>query len=161
MIDSEQSVIAQVHNENSYLEGEADAALDVATGAVAYKDADGNWHVRQATADEDTKRVVREQRNPPRGGMTVDDTGTSALEESYAAGDNTETIGFHRYDRGRLRLSPNASADPTDAPVGWDADGLITDDIDGAGTDPSNPVARGIEVITRTDADDLLVVEFY
>lgn len=161
MIANEQSVIAQTHNENSYLEGEADSALDVGTGAVAYKDADGNWHVRQAAADEDTKRVVREQRNPPRGGMTVSDTGTSALEESYNAGDNTETVGFNRYDRARLRLSSNATADPTDAEVGWDADGLITDDIDGAGTDPSNPIGRGIELIERTDEDDLLVVEFY
>ncbi|WP_089650097.1 hypothetical protein [Halobacterium hubeiense] len=161
MIDNKQSVLAQVHNENSYLGGEADSALEVGTGCVAYKDADGNWHVRQATADEDTKRVVREQRNPPRGGMTVDDTGTSALDYAYNAGDNTETVGFNRWDRARLRLSPNATADPTDVPVGWDVNGLITDDIDGAGTDPANPVGRGIEVIERTDEDNLLIVEFY
>jgi hypothetical protein len=161
MIAEYQSVLAQVHNENSYLEGEADSGLDPGTGAVAYKDADGNWHIRQATADEDTKRVVREQRNPPRGGMTVTDTGTSALEQSYNTGDNTETIGFHRYDRARLRVSPNASTDPTDAEVGWDANGLISDDIDGAGAVPDNPVGRGIELIERATEDDLLVVEFY
>ncbi|ELZ35368.1 hypothetical protein [Halorubrum tebenquichense] len=161
MIDEHQSVLAQTHNENSYLEGAADSGLDPGTGAVAYKDADGNWQIRQATADEDTKRVVREQRNTPRGGMTVTDTGESALDQSYNAGDNAETVGFHRYDRARLRVSPNATADPTDAEVGWDANGLITDDIDGAGTDPTSPVGRGIELIERTDADDLLVVEFY
>lgn len=161
MIAEHQSVLAQVHNENSYLEGEADSDLDPGTGAVAYKDDDGNWHIRQADEDEDTKRVVREQRNPPRGGMTVSDTGESALEEPYNEGDNTETIGFHRYDRARLRVSPNASGDPTDEEVGWDEDGFVTDDIDGGGTDPENPVGRGIELIERTDEDDLLVVEFY
>lgn len=161
MIAEHQSILAQVHNENSYLEGEADSALDPGTGAVAYKDDDGNWHIRQATADEDTKRIVREQRNPPRGGMTVSDTGDSALDEGYNAGDNVETVGFHRYDRARLRVSPNATADPTDTPVGFDADGLITDDVDGADTDPTTPVGRGVELIERTDEDDLLVVEFY
>lgn len=161
MIDDKQSVLAQVHNENSLLGGEADSALKPGTGCVMYKDADGNWHVRQAGADEDTKRVVREQRNPPRGGMTVGDTGTSVLDYAYDEGNNTETVGFNRWDRARLRLSPNASADPTDVEVGWDANGLITDDIDGAGTSPSNPVGRGIELIERTDGDNLLVVEFY
>lgn len=161
MIAEHQSVIAQVHNENSYLEGEADSALNPGTGAVPYKDADGNWHIRQATADEDTKRVVREQRNPPRGGMTVTDTGNAAIDEGYNAGDHTETVGFNRYDRARLRLSPNANADPTDAEVGWDANGLITDDIDGAGTPPDNPIGRGVELIERTNEDNLLIVEFY
>lgn len=161
MIAAHQSVIAQVHNENSYLEGEADSALDPGTGAVAYKDADGNWHIRQATADEETKRIVREQRNPPRGGMTVTDTGDSALDQGYNAGDNVETVGFHRHDRARLRLSPNATADPTDVKVGWDANGLISDDIDGAGATPDNPVGRGIELIERTNEDNLLIVEFF
>ncbi|EMA69313.1 hypothetical protein C461_03093 [Halorubrum aidingense JCM 13560] len=161
MIAAHQSILAQVHNENSYLEGEADSALDPGTGAVAYKDADGNWHIRQATADEDTKRIVREQRNPPRGGMTVTDTGDSPIDDGYNAGDNVETVGFHRYDRARLRVSPNATADPTDTPVGFDADGLITDDIDGAGATPAAPVGRGIELIERATEDDLLVVEFY
>lgn len=161
MISEQQSVLAQVHNENSYEEGEADSALDPGTGCVLYKDADGNEHIRQAGANEDTKRVVREQRNPPRGGMTVTSTGTSVLDLGYDAGDHTETIGFLRYDRARLRVSPNATADPTDTEVGWDANGLITDDVDGAGTAPTTPIGRGIELIERTGEDDLLVVEFY
>jgi hypothetical protein len=160
MIASEQSVIAQTHNENSYLEGEADAALDPGVGGVAYKDADGNWHVRSANAEEDTKRVVREQRNPPRGGMTVDDTGTSVLDESYNAGDNAEAIGFHRFDRARLRVSPDATADPTDTEVSYDADGKVRDQ-QGDGSAIETPVGRGVELIDRTNEDDLLIVEFY
>ncbi|WP_058365411.1 hypothetical protein [Haloparvum sedimenti] len=163
MIAEHQSVIAQVHNENSFLEGEADAALDPGTGAVAYKDADGNWHVRQAGADENTKRVVREQRNPPRGGMTVTDTGTSALDQGYNAGDNTETIGFLRYDRARLRKSSNCSADPTDAEAAWDQNGHIVDaggTVDGTNS-PTEFVGRIVEEITRSNEDNLLIVEFY
>ncbi|QLG63090.1 hypothetical protein [Halorarum salinum] len=159
MIDSPTSTVAQLHNENSYQEGEADAALDPATGAVAYKDANGDWHVRQATEGEDTKRVVREQRNPPRTSGSVGD-GTAPIDDPYAAGDNVETVGFHRYDRARLRVGVNASADPTDAEVGWDTDGGITDQDAGA-ADPANIVGRGVELIERTDADNLLVVEFF
>jgi hypothetical protein len=161
MIASNQSVLAQTHNTNSYLEGEADSAIEPGTGVVFYEDADGNTHVRQAGANENTKRVAREQRNPPRNGTTVDDTGTSPIDQGYNAGDNLETVGFLRYDRARLRVSSNATADPTDTAVGWDADGLITDDVDGAGTDPTTPIGRGIELIERDGEDDLLVVEFY
>jgi len=163
MISEHQSVLAQTHNENSYIEGEADAALDPGTGVEVYKDADGDWHVRQAGADAKTKRVVREQRNPPRGGMTVSDTGTSALEQSYAAGDNTETVGFLRYDRARLRKSPNCSADPTDAEAAWDQNGSLVDaggTVDGTNA-PTEFVGRIVEEIERSGEDNLLVVEFY
>jgi hypothetical protein len=163
MIASEQSVIAQVHNDNSYLEGAAAAAIDPGTGVKVYKDADGNWQVRQVGADSKTKRVAREQRNPPRGGMTVSDTGTSPLDQSYAADDNLETVGFHRYDRARLRKSPNCSADPTDAEAAWDENGLVVDaggTVDGTNA-PSEFVGRIVEEITRTGEDDLLIVEFY
>jgi hypothetical protein len=163
MIASEQSVVAQFHNENSYLEGEADSGILPATGVEMYKDADEEWHVRQVSADSRTKRAAREQRNPSRDGMTVTDTGTSPLDKTYNAGDHAETVGFNRWDRARLRKSANCSADPTDAEAAWDQNGKIVDEggtVDGTNA-PTVFVGRIVEEITRSGEDNLLVVEFY
>jgi len=160
MIAQNQSIIAQVNGNESYVEGSADGAYLPGTGVEWYVDSNGDKQVRQVGADSKTKRVVREQRNPPR---SLAQTGDSPLDDAYASGNNLETVGFRRFDRARLRKSPNASADPTDADAAWDENGKITDadgTVDGTNA-PTEFVGRIVEEITRTDEDNLLVVEFY
>lgn len=160
MIAQNQSVLAQANGAQSLVEGDADSAISPGTGVEWYRNADGDIQIRQVGADSKTKRVAREQRNPPRSLGAV---GTSPLDDDYAAGDNCETLGFRRHDRARLRKSANASADPTDAEAAWDDSGQITDDggtVDGTNA-PTEFVGRIIEEISRTGEDNLLVVEFY
>ena len=155
-INTPTSVIAEVLGAQDKQEGTADGAIDVGTGVVTYKDGDGNWRVRQASANEDTARVAREARDPP---MSLGSVGDSPLEDGYAADDHAFTVGGRSFDKFRVRLSTNASADPTDSLVGWDENGHASDDTIN-GTDPVDTfVARGIEVIERTDEDDLLLIE--
>ncbi len=153
MIAQNQSVLAQVNGGESYVEGDADATIEPGQGVYWYEDANGDKQVKLAGADDDTKRVAREQRNPPR---SLSPPGDSPLDESYASGDNLETVGFARYDRGRLRHDGNIGtpANFEDAEVGWDANGYITDS-------PTTAIGRGIRVIDRDSGDDFVVVEFY
>jgi hypothetical protein len=160
MIAQNQSVIAQVNGNESYIDGTSDGDVLPGTGVEWYHNEDGEKRVRQVGADSKTKRVAREQRNPPR---SLGQTGDSPLDDAYASGDNLETVGFRRFDRARLRKSSNASADPTDAEAAWDQNGKITDaggTVDGTNA-PTEFVGRVVEEITRTGEDNLLVVEFY
>jgi hypothetical protein len=152
MIATEQSVIAQTNEAQSYEEGDAAAAMSPGHGCFITEDADGNKTVNLAGKDENTARVVREQRNPPRSLGTV---GDSPLDDAYATGDNTETVLFRRGDRARLRISGDAGTDVlADDEVGWGSDGGVTDDTVGVA------IGRVRRVISRT-GDDLAVVEFY
>ncbi|WP_324757083.1 hypothetical protein [Haloarcula montana] len=153
MIAQNQSVIAQVNGNESYVEGSADAPIEPGRGVVWYEDADGEKQVKLAGADANTKRVAREQRNPPR---SLGGTGDSPLDDAYAAGDNLETVGFRRHDRARLRHDGNIGTPGNfeDAEVGWDANGYIT-------SSPTTAIGRGIRVIDRDSGDDFVVVEFY
>ncbi|WP_459191830.1 hypothetical protein [Halosimplex sp. J119] len=160
MIAQNQSVIAQVNGSESYVDGSADGAILPGTGVEWYRDADGDVQVRQVGADSKTKRVAREQRNPPR---SLGSAGESPLDDPYDSGNDLETVGFRRHDRARLRKSSNASADPTDAEAAWDQNGKITDaggTVDGTNS-PSEFVGRVVEEIARSGEDNLLVVEFY
>jgi hypothetical protein len=160
MIAQNQSVIAQVNGNESYIDGTSDGDVLPGTGVEWYRNDDGEKRVRQVGADSKTKRVAREQRNPPR---SLGQVGDSPLDDPYASGDGLETVGFRRFDRARLRKSPNASADPTDAEAAWDQNGKITDaggTVDGTNA-PTEFVGRVVEEITRTGEDNLLVVEFY
>jgi hypothetical protein len=153
MIAENQSIVANVETDYSTVDGNADAAIDPGQGVVWYEDSDGNVQVKLVGADADSKRVASEQRNPPRA---LGSAGDSPLDDSYAAGDNCETVGFHRYDRARLRHDGNIGtpANFEDAEVGWDANGYITDS-------PTVAIGRGISVIDRDSGDDFVVVEFY
>lgn len=160
MIADNQSVVAQVNGSESYVDGDADGAIDPGTGTEWYRDSNGDIQIRQVGENSKSKRVAREQRNPSR---SLGSVGDSPLDDSYAAGDNLETVGFRRHDRARVRKSSNASADPTDADGAWDTDGKMTDA--GGTTDGTNAptefVCRIIEEISRSGEDNLLVVEFY
>ena len=153
-------VQAVVENQPSHREGTADAAILPGTGVVAYVGTDGEWNVRQATSNEDSYRVAI----VPGGAKTgptagANDDSAASLDSEFASGEHTYTLGFHSGDQARLRLSSNATADPTDTELGWDTDGTVTDD-DGAGNGPTTAVARGLERLTRTGADDFVRVEF-
>ena len=160
MIADNQSVVADVEGTASYIDGDADSAIDPGTGVEWYLDANDERQVRQVGANSKSKRVAREQRNPSR---TLGSTGDSPLDDAYAAGDNLETVGFRRHDRARVRKSGNASAGPTDADGAWDENGKMTDE--GGTTDGTNAptefVCRIVDEISRSGEDNLLVVEFY
>lgn len=151
-----QSVVAKLHNQNSYEEGAAaDGPLNPAVGCVVYETG-GEKHVRAATADEKTKRVVREQRNPPRD---VGAEGESPLEVGYNADDHVETVGFHSYDQARVRVAADGTTgDPLAAEgdaVGWNADGELTNAA-------AEPVGIVREVVDPTAFDfHVAIVEFY
>ena len=151
------SVVAEVNNNVSIREGGAEAELEPGTGCYVTEDADGNNEVHAAGAGSSSTRVVREQRNPPRG-----ISGDNPLDKAYNAGDHTETVGFADNDKARLRLSENASAEPGGNEAAWDENGHITDDegtVDG--TDPAETfVGRIVRVVDRGDEDDFAVVEF-
>jgi len=153
MIAQNQSVIANVEGNESLIDGAADEAIEPGQGVVWYRDANGDVQVKLVGADADTKRIAREQRNPPR---SLGDVGDSPLDDAYAADDNCETVGFRRYDRARLRHDGNIGTPGNfeDAEVGWDANGYITDS-------PTVAIGRGIEVIDRASGDDFVIVEFY
>lgn len=153
MIADNQSVVAQVNGNESYVEGDADATIEPGQGVVWYENANGEKQVKLVGADADCKRVAREQRNPPR---SLGSVGDSVLDESYASGDNLETVGFRRFDRARLRHDGDIGtpANFEDAEVGWDANGYITDS-------PTTAIGRGVRVIDRASGDDFVVVEFY
>lgn len=160
-ISTPTSVLAEVLNENSYEGGIADEALDPGQGCVRYyNNTDEEYNVRAATADEDTARVVREQRNPPR---SLGSTGDSPLDDGYNADDTVETVGFNPYDQVRVRKGDNASADISDdARIAWDEDGNATDedgDVDGEATSPTVFWGRFVEEIDRGDDDTFLLVE--
>jgi len=152
-IAQNQSVIAQVNGNESYVEGDADGAIEPGQGVVWYEDANGDTQVKLVGADHESKRVAREQRNPPR---SLGATGDSVLDDAYASGDNCETVGFRRHDRARLRHDGNIGTPGNfeDAEVGWDANGYIT-------SSPTVAIGRGIRVIDRSSGDDFVVVEFY
>lgn len=155
------SVLAKVHNKNSYEEGFATEALDVATGCVI--DTSGTeTTVSPAPANSPTARVVRESRNPPQ--PTTDGALASPLEESIEADGHVETVGFNRFDEARVRLAGTATSGEADVPfeAGWDSNGELSDvETDGA-TALSNYVGRVQEVLTDVSADfDVAVMEFY
>lgn len=155
------AVVAKLHNQASYEEGEADAALDPGQGCVLYEDANGDKFVRAAAADEQTTRVVREARNPPRGQGVEDE---SPLAQAYDAGEHVETIGFGDHDQARVRLGGNASADPVDNLAAWDANGELTDEagtVDGTNA-PTEFVGRiRKDLSAEFDTFDMVVVEFF
>ncbi|GAB7010469.1 hypothetical protein [Halorubrum trueperi] len=153
MIAQNQSVLAQVNGGESYVDGDADEAIEPGQGVIWYRNSDGEKQVKLAGADADTKRVAREQRNPPR---SLGSVGDSPLDDPSASGDTVETVGFRRYDRARLRHDGNIATPGNfeDAEVGWDANGYITDT-------PTTAIGRGIEVIDRSSGDDFVIVEFY
>lgn len=150
------AVVAKLHNQASYEEGEADEALEPGQGCVLYEDADGNKHVRAAAADEQTTRVVREPRNPPRG-QGVE--GESPLAQGYDAGETVETIGFNDHDQARCRVTleddgSGGTVAIEDAEMGWDANGTLS-------TAATDPVARGRVDLSDEFTDfDMAVVEF-
>lgn len=147
------SVKAATHNKASFEEGQANAALDPGTGCYIYNDT-----VYQAGANAQTKRVVREKRNPP-----SEIGGGEVLDNGYGAGNNAETLGFMSHDRARLRLSSNASADPVGNEAAWDENGEITDasgTVDGTNA-PDTFVGRVHEVISRDNGQNFALVEFY
>lgn len=155
-------VIATVHNQPAHDEGVAQAQLLPGTGALYSEDADGEGQISQAGANAQTKRVVINTggaKTGPDQGADANDT-SHPLDEPYPAGEHTYTVAFQTGDMARLRLSANATADPTDTDVGWDADGTITDQ-DGAAAAPTTAVGRGVELIDRGTDDDFLLVEFY
>ena len=153
MIAQNQSVIAQVNGNESYIDGTADEAIDPGRGVVWYENADGEKQVKLAGDGAASKRVAREQRNPP---QSLGQIGDSPLDDGTDAGNNCETVGFRRFDRARLRHDGNIAtpANFEDAEVGWDANGYITDS-------PTTAIGRGIRVIDRESGDDFVVVEFY
>jgi hypothetical protein len=152
-LSSNNSVVKHTEPSCSYVDGNADATMQPGMGAFWYEDANGDVQVKLAGLDADTKRVVREQRNPP---QSLGSTGTSPLDDSYSSGDNVETVGFKRYDRALCRHDGNIGtpANFEDAEVGWDGSGYITDS-------PSTAIGRGVRVIDRGSGDDFVVVEFY
>jgi hypothetical protein len=158
------SILAEAINEQSHEGGTADAALDPGSGCVRYYDnADDEWRVRAAEANEETRRVVREQRNPPR---SLSPLGESPLLDGYDADDYAETIGFNPHEKVRVRKSANASGDVADdAQIAWDENGHATDE-NGTTNGADAPTAfwgRYVETVTVTDEDDneteFLVVE--
>jgi hypothetical protein len=153
MIAQNQSVIANVEGNESYVEGDADGSMSPGMGCVWYEDANGDRQVKLVGADAQCARVVREQRNPPR---SLGSVGDSVLDEAYNSGDNVETVGFRRHDRARLRHDGNIGTPSNfeDAEVGWDSNGYIT-------SSPTTAIGRGIEVIDRASGDDFVIVEFY
>lgn len=150
------AVVAKLHNQASYEEGEADAALDPGQGCVLYEDANGDKFVRAAAADEQTQRVVREARNPPRG-QGVEDA--SPLEQSYDAGEHAETIGFDDNDQARLRATFETDADGNPIvpdpgeEMGWDANGTLS-------TTAAEPVARFRKNLSDNFPFEMVVAEF-
>lgn len=157
-IQTPTSVVAEANNYHSIREGAATAEMYPGTGCTVTEDEDGHNVVEPAEANSETRRIVREQRNPPR---SITPFGQSPLDQAYDEGNHTETVGPLRNDRARLRLSEHASTDPEGERAGWDEDGFITDEegtIDG--TDPLETfIGTIIRVIERDDEDDLAVVE--
>ena len=155
------SVIAKAHNKNSYEEGFATEAIDVATGCVI--DTSGTeTTVSPAPANSPTARVVREPRNPPQ--PINEGVMESPLTQSIDVDGHVETVGFNRFDEARLRLAGTATSGAADVPfeAGWDSNGELSDvDTDGA-TALTTYVGRVQEVLTDVSADfDVAVMEFY
>lgn len=153
MANNPNAVVAKLHNQASYEEGagEAGEQLEPGTGCVLYEDANGDKYVRSADADEQTTRVVREARNPPRG-LGVD--GESPLSKAYAEGEHVETIGFNSNDQARVRVAADDGAAEGDE-VGWNADGYMTD----GGTEEVEAVAR-VRELYDVDETPFATVEF-
>lgn len=140
------SVRAKVHNQTSFEEGAAGEELAPGQGCVIEEDEDGSKTVRAANADEQTTRVVREPRNPPRFDTEVD----HPLGHAYGEGDNVETIGFLPFDQFRGVLSDGGEGDE----VGWNADGELT------ATEVGSAIGRVRKVIDDVDDTvDYAVVE--
>lgn len=152
-LSSENSVLRQTNGGEDYKEGNADEEIDPGQGVIWYEDANGDKQVKLVGADHRSRRVAREQRNPPHD---LGDVGESVLDDAYASGDNLETIGFQPHDLALLRHDGDIGtpANFEDADVGWDANGFITDS-------PTTAIGRGIRVIDRSSGDDFVLVEFY
>lgn len=152
-LSEENSVLRQANGPMSEVEGNADGAMSPGMGVVWYEDANGDTQVKLVGLDADSKRVMREQRNPPHDLGSV---GESPLDDAAASGDHVETLGLRRYDRALCRYDGNIGtpANFEDAEVGWDANGYIT-------SSPTVAVGRGVRVIDRASGDDFVVVEFY
>jgi hypothetical protein len=143
------AVVAKLHNQASYEEGEAVSDLEPGQGCVLYEE-DGEKYVRSAEADEQTTRVVREARNPPRG---LGEPGESPLTQTYNGGEWVETIGFNSNDQARMHLADGGDGDD----VGYNADGHLA--TIGGETGGENAVARVRETYD-VDGADFGTVEF-
>ena len=149
------AVRAKVWNQTDFEEGAATEALPPGTGCVL-TETDTGKEVRSANADESTTRVVREQRNPPRGMGAV---GESPLEMDYAVDDNVETLGFNSNDHARCRAAYETDADGNPIvpdpgeEMGWNGSGELT-------TTAAEPVARFREDLSGNFDFEMARVEF-
>lgn len=143
------AIVAKLHNQASYEEGEATGDLSPGTGCVVYEE-DGEKYVRAAEAGEKSSRVVREARNMPRG---LGEHGESPLSQDIPDGEWAETVGFNRHDQARMRADGGVSGGDE---VGYDDDGHLT-----AGDEETDvePVARVRETY-EVDGESFATVEF-
>lgn len=152
------SIIANLEDGEAYEEFPAAAAIEPGQG-LELTVSGGETQVQPvSTADAASYRVAREQRNPPRAGSG------NPVDQSYAAGNNVETVSFNRNSEARVRLAAgtdittaaNANVSPGDA-LSWHSDGTLK-----AGG--SNPVAVAREALDNSGAasgeNPLIVVEF-
>ena len=153
------SVLAKVHNKNSYEEGFASAALAPGMGCVL-EEADGDVEktVVPASVDSSTARIVRESRNPPQ--PVADGALASPLTETFDADAHIETVGFNRFDEARVRVADSVAAG--DGDLGWtDNSDLAAVDPDTAG-EPTAAVATLKRLLTDVSDDfNMALVEFY
>lgn len=161
MISTENSVKAKVYNQPAFDEAEANEALEPGQGVVQ-----GSGGFAAAGADSKTRKVVREQRNP--GTRGVESLGTSPLEQTYAAGDNVEAIGFQSHDQGRCLVAyADVDGDGTDdtysegTELGWNSNGYL-ETTAGAPTEAVAFIADE-DGVTMSSGDDPthVLVEFY
>lgn len=159
-LNTDTSVLMKAVGSEDYDEGEANEVLEPGQGVVR-----GAGGFDAAGTDAQTKRVVREQRNP--GGRGIEDN-ESPLEKTYAAGANVETIGAQSHTQLRCLLAyGDVDGDASDdtytegTELGWNTDGYL-ESVNGGPTEAVAVIAQE-DSVTMSSGDDPVhvVVEFY
>lgn len=147
-LSTENSVLAQAVGSEDYEEGEALEGLEPGQGAVR-----GNGGFEAADADDRTKRVVREQRNPASRGIEDDD---SPLEQDYETGDNVETIGGQSHTKFRLLVDDDGTETTVSEgdELAWGSDGYLVTD----GTETVARAANEEDVVIGADDGPVFVL---
>lgn len=155
------SVIADVFDvQADYTEGFAAAELRPGMGCVIDESGDGT-SVAAAGQNARTTRVVREPRNSPQGVTNSGGMDTSPLDATIAADGHTETVGFRRFQRARLRVASSSTAGVGDG-VGWNSNGEISDVQTDGTTALTTFVGKVRKIVSDSSlANDIAVVEFY
>lgn len=153
-LSTENSVKAKTHNQPAFDEGYALEELEPGQGVVR-----GPGGFEAAGADSQTKRVVREQRNPGSRGIEDDE---SPLEKTFPVDSNVETLGFQSHDQARVLVVDDGTETTVTEGDGlsWGADGYLV-------TDGANPVATAVieegdsVTIAAAAGPEHILVEFY